>query len=145
MTPLRRPSRPSLRGFTLVELLLVMVILAVLAAIVIPKFAGRSEESRITAAQTQIAQFGTMLDMYETDNGSYPTTQQGLYALREKPTTAPEPRKWNGPYIKGEVPADPWGSEYVYRSPGTLNKDGYDLISIGPDQKEGTEDDIFNP
>lgn len=130
-------------AFTLVELLLVMVILAVLAAIVVPKFTGRSEDSKITAAKTQISQFGTMLDLYETDNGSYPTTAQGLLALREKPTTAPEPRNWKTPYIKGEVPLDPWGSEFVYRSPGTSNADGYDLFSSGPDQQEGTEDDIW--
>lgn len=141
------PTAPRRRraGFTLVELLLVMVILAVLAAIVIPKFSGRGEDAKIQGAKTQIAQFGTSLDLYETDNGSYPTTAQGLWALREKPTAAPEPRSWKGPYLKGEVPDDPWGTPYVYRSPGTVNRDGYDLISAGPDAKEGTEDDVFNP
>jgi len=133
------------RGFTLIELLLVMVILAVLAALVIPKFAGRGEDARKSAAQTQISSlFGTALDVYEADNGAYPVTAQGLQALRSKPSTAPEPKRWKGPYLKGDVPLDPWGNAYVYRAPGQNNADGYDLFSIGPDGREGTEDDIVN-
>lgn len=137
-----RPLRSSRRTFTLVELLLVMVILAVLAAIVVPKFTGRGEDAKISATKAQISELGTMLELYETDNGTYPSTAQGLLALREQPTSAPEPRGWKGPYMKGEVPTDPWGSEYVYRSPGA-GSDGYDLFSVGPDQKEGTDDDIW--
>lgn len=131
------------RAFTLIELLLVMVILAVLAALVIPRFAGRSEEAREKAALTQIkGNFGTALDMYETDNGSYPTTAQGLDALRQEPSAAPQPKHWKGPYMKNEIPSDPWGNAYVYRSPGTQNPKGYDLLSMGPDGREGTEDDV---
>jgi len=133
------------RAFTLIELLLVMVILAVLAALVIPRFAGRSEEARVKAAQTQILSlFGTALDVYEADNGHYPTTAQGLAALRIKPSGAPEPKSWSGPYLKADVPNDPWGAPYVYRAPGTHNPKGYDLASIGPDGREGTEDDVRN-
>lgn len=133
------------RAFTLIELLLVMVILAVLAALVIPRFAGRSEEARQKAAQTQILSlFGTALDVYEADNGHYPTTAQGLEALRTKPSGNPEPKSWNGPYLKSDVPNDPWGSPYVYKAPGTHNAKGYDLLSVGADGREGTEDDIKN-
>jgi general secretion pathway protein G len=135
----------SSRGFTLIELLLVMVILAVLAALVVPRFAGRSEDARNKAAMTQIKSlFGTALDTYEADNGAYPSTAQGLGALRSQPSANPAPKNWRGPYLKGDVPQDPWGNEYVYRQPGTQNADGYDLLSPGPDAREGTEDDITN-
>ena len=145
MPSTRRPARRRRSAFTLIELLLVMVIIAVLAALVIPRFAGRSEEARRTATQTQISShFGTALDVYEADNGSYPTTAQGLEALRAKPTSAPEPRAWRGPYLKSELPLDPWGNAYVYTAPGTHNRDGYDLWSFGPDGRDGTEDDITN-
>lgn len=133
------------RTFTLIELLLVMVILAVLAALVVPRFAGRGEEARKNAALTQIKSlFSTALDTYEADNGAYPSTAQGLGALSAQPTQAPEPKNWKGPYLKGDVPKDPWGQEYVYRSPGTQNANGYDLLSMGADGREGTEDDITN-
>ena len=133
------------RAFTLIELLLVMVILAVLAALVVPRFAGRSEDARKKAALTQIKSlFSTTLDTYEADNGTYPTTAQGLQALSATPSAAPQPKNWKGPYLKGEVPKDPWGQDYVYRSPGTQNPNGYDLLSPGPDAREGTEDDITN-
>jgi general secretion pathway protein G len=133
------------RAFTLIELLLVMVILAVLAALVLPKFTGRTEDANKTAAQTQISSlFSTALDLYEADNGSFPTTAQGLAALRAKPTSSPEPKHWKGPYLKSDVPKDPWGNEYTYRSPGQKNPSGYDLVCAGPDGREGTEDDITN-
>ena len=133
------------RGFTLIELLLVMVILAVLAALVVPRFAGRSEDARKKAALTQIKSlFSTALDTYEADNGTYPSTAQGLEALRTQPTAAPQPKEWKGPYLKGDVPKDPWGNEYIYRSPGQKNVSGYDLLSAGPDGREGGEDDITN-
>lgn len=132
------------RGFTLIELLLVMVILAVLAALVLPKFTGRAEDANISAADAQInSLFSVALDMYEADNGKFPTTAQGLQALRTIPTAAPEPKNWKG-YLKSDVPNDPWGNPYVYRSPGQKNASGYDLLSAGPDGREGTEDDITN-
>lgn len=139
------PRRRARRGFTLIELLLVMVIIAVLAALVLPKLTGRGEEARISAAQSQInSMLSTALNVYEVDNGHHPSTAQGLAALRAQPSGAPEPKKWKGPYLDREVPLDPWQNEYVYRCPGTRNPDGYDLLSMGPDGQEGTEDDIGN-
>jgi len=129
-------------GFTLIELMLVMVILATMAAIVLPKFTGRAKQAKITAAKTQIAQFEVALDAFEIDIGRYPTTTEGLRALVEKPATDSE--GWLQPYIKRDVPKDPWDSEYVYRYPGQYNQDGYDLYSVGPDRKLGGDDDITN-
>lgn len=144
MIPTRRDIiRPRGReaGFTLVEMLLVLVILATLAAIVVPKFAGRSEQAKITAAQAQIANFEIVLDAFEVDNGFYPKGRDGLQALIVQPNEA---KNWRGPYLKQEIPLDPWGNEYVYEYPGKHNINGYDLYSMGPDGRAGTEDDITN-
>jgi general secretion pathway protein G len=132
------------RGFTLIELLLVMVIIAVLAAIVLPRFAGRTTEAKVNAARSQIAIFGTALATYEIDNGVYPSTAQGLAALRVKPTGAPEPKSWKGPYLEKDTSTDPWGNPWIYRYPGTRNADGFDLLTMGEDGREGTEDDVGN-
>ena len=137
-----RPTR-TIRAFTLVELLLVIIIIGTLAAIVVPRFVGRGEDARIAAAQQQISNFGMTLDMYAQDNfDKYPTSEQGLDALRDEPTTAPVPRKWKGPYLKKTVPTDPWDIPYNYESPGNNDPTGYDLWSNGPDGLNGTEDDI---
>jgi general secretion pathway protein G len=138
----RRLRATKVSGFTLIELLLVLVILATLAAVVTPKFTKRSAQARITAAKTQISQFEVALDAFEIDVGRYPTTPEGLRALVEKPTTDAD--GWLQPYIKRDVPKDPWGNEYVYRYPGQYNEDGYDLYSLGPDRKLGGDDDITN-
>ena len=130
----------SQRAFTLVEMLLVLVILATLAAIVIPKFAGRSQQAKITAAQSQISSIETALDAFEVDNGYYPRTG-ALAALLEQPNGAPN---WRGPYLKKEIPLDPWGNAYIYECPGKHNPDGYDLTSVGPDGRAGGDDDITN-
>jgi len=125
-------------GFTLVELMLVVTIIGILAALVIPKIAGRSEQARVTAAHADI--FGgikTALDAYEVDNGSYPRSLQDLL---KQPSNA---RNWHGPYLDN-LPIDPWGNPYVYYYPGKHNPTGYDLLSVGPDGKEGTDDDIVN-
>jgi general secretion pathway protein G len=127
-------------GFTLIELLLVLVILGILAAIVVPKFAGRTEQARLTAAATQISSFGTALDAFEVDNGYYPRGKAGLQDLVQQPRDA---QSWKGPYVK-EIPKDPWGNEYVYECPGRQNASSYDLLSAGPDGKAGSEDDITN-
>ena len=130
-------------GFTLIELLLVMAIVATLAALVLPNLAGRSEESRVTAAKAQVELFRTALAQYEVDNGRFPTSAQGLEALLAKPQGSPEPRDWKGPYLqKTNVPNDPWGSAYLYQSPGVHMPTSYDLASPGPDQREDTEDDV---
>jgi len=128
-------------GFTLVELLLVLLILGILAAIVVPKFTGRSEQARVAAAQTQIANFGVALDMFEADNGYYPKGKNGLNDLLVQPRDA---TNWKGPYVKGEIPVDPWKNEYVYECPGKHNEKGYDLSSMGFDGRPGTEDDIVS-
>ncbi|HKX62964.1 MAG TPA: type II secretion system major pseudopilin GspG, partial [Verrucomicrobiae bacterium] len=114
--PIRR--RLAQRGFTLIELLLVLVILGVLAAIVVPKFAGRTEQARQTAAQSQIATFGTALDAFEVDNGYYPKGKNGLNDLVQQPRDA---QNWKGPYMKNDIPMDPWGHPYVYECPGKHN------------------------
>ena len=128
-------------AFTLIELLLVLVILGVLAAVIVPKFTNRSKQARITAARTDISNLEVALDAFEIDAGRYPTTEESLSALIEEPPDVPE---WHGPYIKRGVPKDPWGSPYVYTCPGTHNTKGYDLHSLGPDARDGGEDDIDN-
>src|SRR3989338_5889154 len=105
-------------GFTLVELMLVVIIIGILVAMVMPRLAGRTEQARQAAAKADIeANIGSALDLYELDNGSYPTSEEGLNALLVKPGSAPS---WKGPYLKRK-PVDPWGNPYAYRSPGTHN------------------------
>ena len=140
-TPLRkRTARRRSAGFTLVELLLVLVILAALAAVVVPKFANRGKQAKVTAATTQISNFEVALDTFEVDNGYYPSGANGLNDLAVQPSNAQD---WRGPYVK-EVPLDPWGNPYVYESPGKANSSGYDIYSAGPDMQPGNEDDITN-
>jgi general secretion pathway protein G len=135
-----RVTGKSRRGFTLVEMLLVLVILGVLAAIVYPKVAGRGEQARQTATQSQIAAFKTALDAFEVDNGYYPKGRNGLLDLVQKPRDA---TNWRGPYLES-IPKDPWGNEYSYEQPGKHNPDSYDIMSVGPDGRPNTEDDIGN-
>ena len=132
-------------AFTLIEIMLVVIIIGILVAMVAPQFSGRSEKARIAAGRADIvANISTALDLYELDNGRYPTTEQTLKALIEKPATAPIPLSWSGPYLKKkEVPKDPWGREYLYASPGVHNMETFDLSSYGPDGVE-SEDDIVN-
>ena len=130
-------------GFTLIELMLVLVILTTLAAIVLPKFTGRSQQAKVTGARTQIANFETALSAFEIDLSRYPTTTEGLRALVQKPTSDAD--GWLQPYLSREnIPNDPWGNEYLYRYPGQYNENGYDLYSVGPDHKMGGDDDITN-
>jgi general secretion pathway protein G len=136
-----RCLRRAAHGFTLIELLLVLVILAVLAAVVVPKFTRRSEQARITAATTDVSNIEVALDTFETDNGRYPTAQEGLSALMTQPAGL---TTWKGPYLKRAVTNDPWGNPYVYRCPGVHNAQGYDLNSAGPNGQEGDSDDITN-
>ena len=138
-----RKSRRA--GFTLIELLLVVVIIGILAAIVVPKLAGKTEDARIGGTIGQMKIIQDALARYELDNGKYPTQEQGLLALIEAPTTAPVPKKWTK-YLEGrEVPKDGWGNALEYRNPGTVNTDGYDLVSAGPDGQMGNDDDILKP
>ncbi len=143
----RRSAWARTRAFTLVELVVVMTIIAILATAVAVEVTNRVRVARRTRALQDIKTFETALDLYAADNGAPPTTEQGLAALRKRPSIPPIPRNWNGPYIKKDVPLDPWGNEYVYRYPGQRNPDGYDLISYGADGKPGGEDwdaDITN-
>ncbi len=135
---LTKPKATS--AFTLVEMLLVLVILATLAAIVYPKVTGRGEQARVTSAQTQISAFKTALDMFETDNGYYPKGRSGLQDLVQKPRDA---TNWRGPYLES-IPKDPWNNEYIYDCPGKHNPNSFDVMSLGPDGRSGTEDDIGN-
>ena len=133
------------RSYTFIEIMVVVIIIAILAAIVMPKFAGRTEDAKISAAQSQISIFQTALSTYNLDTGKYPTTEQGLKALIEKPTSPPVPTEWRGPYLQSKsIPLDPWKSKYVYEYPGKHNENSYDLYSKGPDGQSGTEDDITN-
>ena len=140
--PARRRRWRTRGGFTLVELLLVLVILAVLAVVVVPKFTGRSQQAKLTAAKTDIANLELAIDAFEIDCSRYPTAQEGVRALVEQPSGLVE---WQGPYLKKRsVPKDPWHAPYVYRYPGRNNPDGYDLYSLGPDGQEGGADDVTN-
>lgn len=131
------------RGFTLIELMLVVIIITTLAAIVFPRFVGRAKEAKIAAARAAINNnLAVALDLYEMDNSFYPATEQGLNALRDEPSSSPVPQNWKGPYIKRKS-VDPWGNSYVYVCPGIQNED-YDLYSYGPDGVEGGGDDITN-
>ena len=128
------------RGFTLIELMVVIVILGVLAGLIIPRIMGRPEEARRMKARVQIESIETALKLYKLDNGSYPSTEQGLQALIEAPTVGQLPRAWReGGYLeKGRVPKDPWENEYVYLSPGV--HDDFDISSYGADGEPGGED-----
>ncbi|MBW2040061.1 MAG: type II secretion system major pseudopilin GspG [Deltaproteobacteria bacterium] len=128
------------KGFTLIELMVVVVILGILAGLIIPKIMGRPEEARRLKAKMQIQQIEQALKLYYLDTGTYPTTEQGLNALVEKPTIEPIPKRWReGGYLeKGKVPLDPWSNPYVYISPGIHSED-FDLESYGPDGEDGGE------
>jgi general secretion pathway protein G len=124
-------------GFTLLELVVVIIVLGLLAGIVAPQIIGRLSEAKSTTARTQIENLSVALDGYRLDNGNYPTTDQGLAALREKPTRSPVPSNWRGPYLRKDVPLDPWGRAYLYRAPGERNAGAFDLESLGRDGKTG--------
>jgi general secretion pathway protein G len=133
------------KGFSLVEIILVVIIIATLSAMVVPRLSGRSEQARQAAAKADIeVNIPTALKLYELDNGFLPSTTQGLNALLQKPTTTPIPENWNGPYLEKQ-PLDPWKRPYQYQSPGVRRPHDYDLYSLGKDPKpESTKDDIVN-
>ena len=123
------------RGFTLIEIMVVVVILGILAALVVPQVMNRPDQAKVTVAKGDIKAIGAALDMYKLDNYSYPSTQQGLDALVKKPGGNPQPKNWNRDGYLKRVPKDPWGNEYQYLSPGTQGQ--YDLYSYGADGKQG--------
>ncbi len=128
------------RGFTLIELMVVIVILGILAGLIIPRIMGRPEEARRMKAKIQIESIETAIKLYRLDNGEYPSTEQGLEALVEPPTVGQLPKAWRkGGYLeKGKVPKDPWGNDYIYLCPGL--HDDFDLMSYGADGEPGGED-----
>ena len=131
--------------YTFIEIMVVVIIIAILAAVVMPKFAGRTEDARISSAQSQLSIFQTVLSAYNLDTGVYPSTAQGLKALVEKPTTPPVPVNWKGSYLSTKkVPLDPWKNAYVYKCPGTHNPESYDLSSNGPEGTSGSKSSITN-
>jgi len=137
---LRRPV-----GFTLLELLVVIAIIATLAAVVAPSIFHNVGDAKLVAAKSQLDILSLALNQYRLDNDSYPTTQQGLAALRELPdpdASGDSPRNWRGPYLSRIVPLDPWGRPYVYVAPGLVNKQSFDLYTLGRDGKpRGTGED----
>jgi general secretion pathway protein G len=132
LTPHRHPHRAY--GFTLLELLVVLLIIAMLAGYVGPKLFGELDRAKVKTAQGQIKALGDALDRYRLDVGAYPSTEQGLNALLENPADAGA--RWHGPYLTREIPADPWGRPYHYTRPGSAGKE-FDLMSYGADGKPG--------
>lgn len=129
-------ARQAEQGFSLIELLIVMIILGLLASLVGPRLFRHVDDARSSTARAQIELLGTALDSYRLDVGRYPSTEQGLQALREEPSGV---NNWNGPYLPREIPEDPWGNDYIYKSPG--DHGDYDLLSLGADGQPGGEDD----
>jgi len=125
-------------GFTLIEILVVLVILATLIAAVAPNILGRSDEARVTVAKSDLKAISNALDLYKLDNFSYPTTEQGLEALVTKPTGFPEPKNWNKDGYLPKLPKDPWGTEYQYISPAEDKP--FDVFTFGSDGREGGDD-----
>jgi general secretion pathway protein G len=132
------------RGFTLIEVLLVLVILVVLASLAVVAIGPIQRRANINAAKTQIGLLKTPLQSFQLAVGYYPSTAQGLEALRTPPPDLPSLDKWGGPHLESSVPLDPWGNPYRYVCPGARNPDSYDLWSVGPDGIDGTDDDIGN-
>ncbi len=133
------------RGFTLIEVMVVILIIGVLAALVVPKVMSRPDEARITAAKQDIATISQALNLYKLDNGRYPSTEQGLAALVKKPTVAPIPANWKSEGYLDRVPKDPWGTPYQYLQPGVHGT--IDVFSFGADRAaggEGNDADIGN-
>ncbi|MDD5422532.1 MAG: type II secretion system major pseudopilin GspG [Candidatus Omnitrophica bacterium] len=136
------PVHPHTKhGFTLIELMIVIVIIAAMAAMIVPRLSGRSEQAKIVVAQADISSNISMgLKLYELDNGSFPSTEEGVNALYEKPASA---TSWRGPYLEKKS-MDPWGNTYQYKCPGVHNSATYDLYSLGKDGQDGTADDVKN-
>jgi general secretion pathway protein G len=138
---MRHVATPPRAGFTLIEMLVVIIVIGLLAGLVGPRILGRVSEAKTATARTQIELLGLALDNYRLDNGSYPTTEQGLAALQEKPGREPAATNWRGPYLKKAIPADPWGRPYEYASPGQQSPGAYDLWTFGRDGQSGGEGD----
>jgi len=137
--------RKKERAFTLLELLLVILIIGILAAVAVERFVGVGGEAKEKAAGLQIDSFEGALERYKLHMDNYPTSEEGLQCLVVKPDDEEAAQKWKGPYLqKNIIPKDPWGHDYVYKCPGEVNEESFDIISFGPDGEEGTDDDIPN-
>lgn len=124
----------SRHGFTLVELMVVVLIIAVLAAMIVPRIINRAEEAKVAAARGDLAQLSKVLATFRLDTGRYPTTEEGLEALRTQPSDADG---WKGPYLEKPIPNDPWQNPYAYEFPGSLGEDSFYLASFGSDKAPG--------
>jgi general secretion pathway protein G len=131
------------RAFTLLEVLIVIVILGLLVAVIAPNFMGTQRKAEIDLTASQIKSLSKQLDLFRTHCGRYPTSEEGLAALRLKPDDETLENRWAGPYVDGEI-RDAWGSELIYQYPGDHNEGGYDLSSPGPNKSAGDDDDITN-
>jgi general secretion pathway protein G len=126
-------------GFTLIEIVVVLAIIGTLAMLVAPNILRNVGDANITVARTQIETLGIALDAYRLDTGKYPSTEDGLAALRIRPLSSAAPTGWRGPYLRKLLPPDPWGRPYVYKAPGTRNPESYDLYTLGRDGVAGGE------
>ena len=136
---MKRSPPASRSGFTLIEILVVIVVIAILATLVAPNVFRHVGSAKDATARSQIEMFGAALDAYRLDNGRYPSSEQGLEALWREPQGDPRPTNWRGPYLRKEVPLDPWDHAYIYKAPGVVNPTGYDLLAYGADGAEGGE------
>jgi general secretion pathway protein G len=136
VSPAYRRLLTDSSGFTLVELIVVVIIIGLLAGLVLPQFIRQEEKAKLKATQAQIELLGTALDTFRLDVGRYPSTEEGLQALRQKPGTLD---RWDGPYLKKDLPLDPWGKPYMYKSPGDHGP--YDIVSYSADGAPGGEGD----
>ena len=139
MMKFKKPASRHQAGFTLIEIMVVVVILGVLAALVVPNIMSRPDQAKVTVAQTDIKAISSALEMYRLDNGNYPSSEQGLEALVVAPSGTPEARNWNPDGYLSKVPLDPWNNPYQYEQPGTNNTTSYDLYSLGADARIGGE------
>lgn len=137
--------RATDQGFTLIEILVVVLIIGLLTTLVATTLFSRADDAKRTLAEAQLQKVSQSLELYKLDNGRYPTTEQGLDALAREPLSEPRPRRYppDG-YLKAKDLRDPWDSPFAYRQPGDHNTASYDLLSLGPDGQEGSEDDLGN-
>jgi len=143
--PFRHSLRTTERGFTLIEVMVVVVILGILAAVIVPKIMDNPDKARIVKARSDVQALKSALDMYKLENFNYPSTNQGLQALVEKPSGSPEPRNWKQGGYLDNLPSDPWGNDYQYLNPGVHSE--IDIYSLGADGRpggEGVDADIGN-
>ncbi|MFZ5962163.1 type II secretion system major pseudopilin GspG [Thalassococcus sp. BH17M4-6] len=131
----KQVRRDGEAGVTLIEMMVVLVIIAVIAAMVVPNVIGRPDEARATVAESDLRSIASALELYRLDNRTYPTTAQGLAALVSAPSAPPVPENWAADGYLGAMPQDPWGNDYIYRSPGQTG--AFDLVSLGADGRPG--------